>query len=337
MNSSDLKEVLEKILEKYQEIGSLKTQSSNVIILETNRAIGKILATTEKKLSQLERRSGSWMQEISKSLEKHLEKGFSERTLFYCRRFYDVYKNEELDSNLNWSHYRILCTIENPKLRSKLENEVSRGSWKREDLQKRLHELNVIKKRITRGNKWKRPEGELWHYKIKEFTKDENPLLDLGFYSYYEIPKQQSKLYKVGDTIKVKKSREGWVLEKTDLIIKPRNLYFYYGELERVIDGDTILVKLNLGFSVITRQRIRLRNVWSAELDTEAGDSNFEILKRKIPPKTKLVVRSNSKDLYGRYVGDILYSKSKIMSPEEIVRTGNYLNEELSRLNEDSK
>lgn len=306
----------------------LTNQSGNAVILETNREIGKILASTEKKASAEEKRSGSWMQSISNNLQKQLTKGFSERTLFYCRKFYDLYKDKELDSRLNWSHYRTLCSIEDEKLRLKLERETIQSNWSREELQKRLQDMKGTKTQQIR--KWKRPEGELWHYKIKETTKiGTNYLLDLGFFCYYEIPEKQSKTYKSGDIVKITKLKGNWTLEKLNQT-RSKDFYFYYGEMERVIDGDTILVKLELGFNIITRQRIRLRNVWSAEMDTNQGYSSFESLKAKLPPKTKLIVRSRSKDIYGRYVGDVLYSKKKTVTPEEIIDSGNYLNSELN-------
>ncbi|MBM9502374.1 nuclease [Leptospira sp. 201903071] len=329
MNPSDLKEALEKILNTYEEMRRLSDQSGNSVILETNREIGRILASTERKVSSEEKQSGSWMQAISHNLQKQLKKGFSERTLFYCRKFYEIYKDKDLDGRLSWSHYRTLCTIENPTLRSKVEREVAQNNWNREELQKRLRDLSGIKERKVR-TKWKRPEGELWHYRIKESGKmGVSYLLDLGFYCYYEIPEKKSKTYKEGDILKIKKEKGNWNLEKVS-ILRSKDIYFYSGELERVIDGDTILVKLDLGFNILSRQRIRLRNVWSSEMDTQKGYSSFESLKKKLPAKTKLIVRSRSKDIYGRYVGDVLYAKKKTMTPEEIIHTGNYLNSELS-------
>ncbi|EMN55496.1 hypothetical protein LEP1GSC089_1525 [Leptospira interrogans serovar Autumnalis str. LP101] len=73
-----------------------------------------------------------------------------------------------------------------------------------------------------------------------------------------------------------------------------------------------------------------MHNVWSAELGSSEGEDNFESLKKKLPLKTKVIVRSRSKDVYGRYVGEVLYSKKKIQHPVDIFTIGIYLNQVIS-------
>ncbi|EMK20355.1 PF06250 domain protein [Leptospira kirschneri serovar Bulgarica str. Nikolaevo] len=268
------------------------------------------------------------MRSISKELEKHLKRGFSERNLFYARKFYEIYGNSKIDVRLSWSHYRILSSIANANLREKLMKEAIEGNWNRDDLSYRVRDIGELRKAPTL--RWRRPEGVLWNYKIKDISKEKGTLLiDLGFYCYYELPKSRLNQYKTGDIIQIEKQNGIWSLSKSKL---DSELYFYFGEIERVIDGDTILVKFELGFNVITRQRIRLHNVWSAELGSSEGEDNFESLKKKLPLKTKVIVRSRSKDVYGRFVGEVLYSKKKIQHPEDIFTIGIYLNQELAEI-----
>ncbi len=303
--------------------------NKNIAVLEANRQIGKILTTAERRLPNAEREVGAWIKTVSEELRKHLKTGFSERNLFYARKFFEIYGNSKLDTRLSWSHYRILSSISNEQLRNKLMRETIQGGWNRDNLSFRVREAGELRKSpIVR---WKRPKGSLWYIKIKEnIYNEEFYLLDLGFYSYYKIPKSTNvENYKAGEIVRIKKNKTNWMVEKTE-IQEPSILYFYFGEVERVIDGDTILVRLELGFNLITRQRIRLHNVWSAELGTAEGESSFESLKRKLSPKTKVIVRSRSKDVYGRYVGEVLYLKKRIAEAEEIFTKGTYLNQELS-------
>ncbi|WP_078126203.1 DUF1016 N-terminal domain-containing protein [Leptospira alexanderi] len=329
MNREKINQAFNGILKVYEEIRSQSSLNKNTVVLEANREIGRILKNVEKDVTVEERTSGSWMKAISVQLQKHLKKGFSERNLFYAQKFYEVYGKSELDHRLSWSHYRKLASILDEKLREKLTKTAIQKGWSERDLATKVKETRQQRK--SPELKWKRPEGLLWHYKIKEsLTTDEGCLLDLGFYCYYEIPKTQVvNKYKTGDILEIQKQGKSWNIKKTK-ISKSSDLYFYFGEIERIIDGDTILVKLQLGFNIITRQRIRLHNVWSAELDTDEGASSFELLKKKLPAKTKIIVRSRSKDIYGRYVGDILYLTKKTIKPEEILKDGIYLNEELS-------
>ncbi|MCG6166867.1 DUF1016 N-terminal domain-containing protein [Leptospira sp. FAT2] len=329
MNQDDIDKALKGILKIYVEIRNQSNLNKNTVTLEANREIGKILKNAEKNATAEEQTSGSWMKTISMQLQRYLKKGFFERNLFYAQKFYEVYGKSELDHRLSWSHYRKLASVSDEKLRDKLTKIAIKEGWSEETLSFKIKEVGQQRKSPIL--KWRRPEGLLWHYKIKETLKNNTVyLLDLGFYCYYETPKSRANnKYKAGDVLRFQKQGKSWSLEKTKLS-QSSDLYFYSGEIERVIDGDTILVKLQLGFNLITRQRIRLHNVWAAELDTNEGENDFELLKKKLPSKTKIIVRSRSKDIYGRYVGDVLYSNKKVVSPEEILTDGIYLNEELS-------
>ncbi|MBW0434982.1 nuclease [Leptospira yasudae] len=330
MNRIELNKILTRILQAYDSMRIQSSLNGNSEILEANRAIGKILQAAERKTTEQERSSGSWMQAISKELRKRLKKGFSERNLFYARKFYEIYGNSKLDVRLSWSHYRILSSITDETLRSKLMKEAIQGNWNRDDLAFRVRDIGELRKAPTL--KWRRPQGSLWNCKIKEVSQEKKTLLiDLGFYCYYELPKKQGHSYKAGDIIEIQKEKPKgtWILSKSK-VDKVSELYFYSGEIERVIDGDTILVKLDLGFNIKTRQRIRLHNVWSAELGTSEGENTFELLKKKLHVKTKVIVRSRSKDIYGRYVGEVLYSNKRNQKIEDIFTEGIYLNQELS-------
>ncbi|WP_078130628.1 DUF1016 N-terminal domain-containing protein [Leptospira alexanderi] len=331
MKRTELNKVISKILKAYEEMRLQSSLNGNSEVLEANREIGRILQTVERKSTEQERSTGSWMKSISKELQKHLKRGFSERNLFYARKFYEIYGNSKIDVRLSWSHYRILSSIADANIREKLMKEAIERNWNRDDLSFRIRDLNELRKAPTL--RWRRPEGVLWNYKIKDVCKEKGTLLiDLGFYCYYELPSSRfiSK-FKVGDIIQIEKQNRSWNLSNSKLL-HVSELYFYFGEIERVIDGDTILAKFELGFNVITRQRIRLHNVWSAELGSPEGEDNFESLKKRLPLKTKVIVRSRSKDVYGRYVGEVLYSKKKIQHPVDIFTIGIYLNQELAEI-----
>ncbi|WP_081104214.1 DUF1016 N-terminal domain-containing protein [Leptospira weilii] len=331
MNRTELNKVISKILKTYEEMRLQSSLNGNSEVLEANREIGRILQTVERKATEQERSTGSWMKSISKELQKHLKRGFSERNLFYARKFYENYGNSKIDVRLSWSHYRILSSIADANIREKLMKEAIERNWNRDDLAFRVRDIGDLRKAPTL--RWRRPEGVLWNYKIKDISKDKDTLLvDLGFYCYYELPSSRlSDKYKIGDIVQIEKQNRSWTLSKSKSV-HVSELYFYFGEIERVIDGDTILVKFELGFNVITRQRIRLHNVWAAELGSPEGEDNFESLKKRLPLKTKVIVRSRSKDVYGRYVGEVLYSKKKIQDPVDIFREGMYLNQELAEI-----
>ena len=85
-------------------------------------------------------------------------------------------------------------------------------------------------------------------------------------------------------------------------------MYTYKAELDRVIDGDTIDVNIDLGFDITVHKRIRL-----AGIDTpESRTRDLEEKKRGLASKARLielldkgnlVVESQEVDKYGRVLG----------------------------------
>lgn len=116
-------------------------------------------------------------------------------------------------------------------------------------------------------------------------------------------------------------------------IKRPRDAqYIYKARIVNVIDGDTLMLDIDLGFQVIKRQRIRLAGINAAEMKTEVGKKAAENLSRIVNELDEVVVRTNKIDIYGRYVGDIFYPKTqpkKSLDKIEVFENGTYLNEEL--------
>ncbi|EMN54127.1 hypothetical protein LEP1GSC089_0044 [Leptospira interrogans serovar Autumnalis str. LP101] len=76
MNRTELNKVITKILKAYEEMRLQNTLNGNSEVLETNREIGRILQTVERKATEPERSTGSWMKSISKELTKTSQERF---------------------------------------------------------------------------------------------------------------------------------------------------------------------------------------------------------------------------------------------------------------------
>ena len=105
-------------------------------------------------------------------------------------------------------------------------------------------------------------------------------------------------------------------------------LYTYVAELERVVDGDTIIVRIDLGFDVLKRERIRLRGVDAPEIETDEGKKAEKFIRKKLRGIEKVILRTHWHDMYGRYVADVLYD-SRDLSKDEVLKKGRFLNQEL--------
>jgi len=105
-------------------------------------------------------------------------------------------------------------------------------------------------------------------------------------------------------------------------------LYTYEAELERVVDGDTIIVRIDLGFDVLSRQRIRLSYVDAPDVKTPEGEKARRFVKKALKNTGRLVLKTRKVDKYGRYVADVMYH-SEAISKDHVLESGKFLNQEL--------
>ncbi len=83
-------------------------------------------------------------------------------------------------------------------------------------------------------------------------------------------------------------------------------MYNYKVLIKRVIDGDTVIGMVDLGFGVSTEQRLRLGRINAPELSSGAGRVSYEALKGKIEGTTVMIdTVKDKRDVYGRYIANI--------------------------------
>lgn len=131
---------------------------------------------------------------------------------------------------------------------------------------------------------------------------------------------------------KPKKQKQTQTLERD-----PSPLYTYKTIVEKVVDGDTLLVRIDLGFDVWVNQRIRFRGINTAELikngipSGEApgrGEQAKAFVEEKLKDIESIVIKTYKTDMYGRFVADVFYHPT-IKKKEEIAEKGFFLNIQL--------
>jgi len=105
-------------------------------------------------------------------------------------------------------------------------------------------------------------------------------------------------------------------------------LHIYAAELERVVDGDTLEVRIDLGFWVWKSEKIRLRGVDSPELGTREGHAAKKFVEGMLEGIEMVVVKTYRTDKYARFVGDVFFDPS-LDKKEIIFEKGRFLNQEL--------
>lgn len=104
----------------------------------------------------------------------------------------------------------------------------------------------------------------------------------------------------------------------------------FWAEPLRVIDGDTLFVRFDLRFFMTCSDEIRLRGINCPELNDPSGlgKEAKAFVEKELHGITRFVVVTYKSDKFGRYVGDIYYSKI-YNTVEDIIEKGHFLNQRL--------
>ena len=96
----------------------------------------------------------------------------------------------------------------------------------------------------------------------------------------------------------------------------------------RVIDGDTLLLDIDLGFQVKKEQRIRLAGIDCPPIDEPKGYEAFEFVRDELARAPFVMVKTHQIDIHGRYVAHVFYSFTE-KDKDKVFSEGKYLNQEL--------
>lgn len=100
--------------------------------------------------------------------------------------------------------------------------------------------------------------------------------------------------------------------------------YIYRAHVDRVIDGDTLDLIVDLGFDVLKRHRIRLAAIDAPPRNTAEGKAATRYLTELLTDAGTLVVQTRKYDLHGRYVAHLFCAPTGSIG--EVFAHGNYVN-----------
>ena len=104
--------------------------------------------------------------------------------------------------------------------------------------------------------------------------------------------------------------------------------YLYKAEVRDVIDADTVLLDIDLGFEVIRRQSIRLARIDAPPRDTTLGKQGRRFVREQLATARTVVVNTRKYDIHRRYVAHLFYAFNS-RGIEHTFLKGRYLNQEL--------
>lgn len=254
-----------------------------------------------------------------------------------CVRFAEVYPRLPIGARghqFGWSHYRNFITVPDDRIRSFLENETAQNDWTAEELAARIKQDRpvlpadddkpVVQLKFTRGR--------LHTCQIVPANKAlvrQGPLaLDLGFREQYEIPKGAPKL-KETETVELV-FREGTLAGVQKVSVAKEKLFTYVAMVEKVVDGDTLLVSFDFNCPMSVSQKLRLRGIDCPEIDTEEGRRAKRFVESRLKDCDFIIVKTykDTTDKYDRYLADVFYLPGA-GDPSLVASEGTYLNQEL--------
>jgi micrococcal nuclease len=96
------------------------------------------------------------------------------------------------------------------------------------------------------------------------------------------------------------------------------NLYTYKAKVLRVVDGDTIELSIDLGFTITWTSTCRLSGINAYELRAEdeklraKAQRGKEWMEKQLPAGTEVTIVSKALDKYGRPVAEVWKGKMNI-------------------------
>ena len=252
-------------------------------------------------------------------------------------KFYKLYPELPVCEKLTWSHYDVLLRIDDPRSRQRyqrlaVQKNISAkllcGLIANDKVQKKNNAQNLSLEPV------KCIRGLLYHYKVtapKDAESNAGKVtLDVGFKIYRDIPLSKKSKIHVGHMVRTIKAAEGAAQEFATKIANEHKdcLYTYVAAVERVVDGDTLIVMIDLGLKTKTKQRLRLRGIDAPELTTKRGKYVKDYVKKLIGDQEFIIVKTYKDDKYGRMLADVFYLKNEKV-PEVVTEKGIFLNQEL--------
>lgn len=246
----------------------------------------------------------SLIPKLSEALTKKSGPGFSERTLRNMRQLYLLYPIRQVPAELDWTDYVELMPVEDTRTRKRLQQRVIRENLNSAQIRELVQKIRDGKKKpSSKLSPLKRPTD----LKLNTFSKsplkvklpDNQVLLDCGFFVSWPVSKE----------------------DLAGLNVLEQPLYTYAATIDRVIDGDTLLVLIEVGFGIIVRDKLRLRGIDTPELGTPEGDKAKKFLEGILPSGSTIVLKSHKckTDNYGRFVADVFYKEGTLYLNQQLL------------------
>ena len=265
--------------------------------------------------------------------------------LYSMVQFYRAFPIFHPDGKLGWAHYSILSCVKDQQKRQILLKEAQKNQWTKHQLQQALKEQEIQLEKFYPEDSYQEQasllirarselsfqRGKLFLYRLikpKYISNSQSKVsIDYGFNVFgnidiSSISNPQPDM--IVESVKIKQG--GYSFKLSD---EPKSkLYTYKAFVRKVIDADTILVDIDLGFDTWICQRLRFKGIDAAEISTKKGQQALQYVNSQLSQVPFVVIKTYGSDKYDRYLVDVFYLKGA-RTAEKVAEEGHYLNQRL--------
>ncbi|MBN2716983.1 MAG: thermonuclease family protein [Deltaproteobacteria bacterium] len=258
--------------------------------------------------------------QLSQAFKARFGKGFGRSLLFCMRQFAEEIPKENISPTLAFSHYRLLLGVGDIALREKLALSAAEAQLSVEALRVLINQSATPEAEIRHGKEFLL-SPRLGRTGLVKVEKDplgaQVWLVNLGFNIRRSGLLKRTDALSDGDIVEL-----GRVGKLKKLNCKKTERYTYDARVLKVVDGDTLALRISLADSTLVDERIRLRGVDAKERLSKAGEAATAFVRRRLPTGTTVRLHTFTDDRYGRYVGDIFYGERDVWLNRELVESG---------------
>mgnify|MGYP001552055722 FL=1 len=239
-----------------------------------------------------------------------------ERTLYECLKFARLYPILGARPELSWAYYRRLIQIADAAQRKIMMAAAIKQGWTSTEMASRVAQLNAPADAnagslagngvSASGPDLLRPNrGTPGVYRVA--LVEGARVVDLGFASYFDLTADQADAFKAGDLVNI--DGNGRIAAAADAT--KADLFNYRVEILKVVDGDTLWIKIYLRPRQWIKHKLRLRGLDCPELSTPEGKVAKRFVDALVAKTTSVVINTTKPDKYDRYLADVFLRQAK--------------------------
>ena len=211
--------------------------------------------------------------------------GTSESELRYILQFARSYPIHPPADELSWSHYRELLSINDSKERVELTAKAAKQHWTR----------NQVREEVRKRTSLSSPNDLTGDPGLSEIKPGKTGV-------YRVIEKNGKKYYDLGLSTFIELKGRAPKEPNPPLA----QLYTYHAQVINVYDGDTFHARIDLGFGVMTEQRVRLLRVDAPEIESSDGKEAKAALEKILArDKGRILIQTFEMDQHGRPLANV--------------------------------